>query len=68
MRSSLVVSWDAPEDDGGSPITDYVVQWKSDEEEFDAAREAKVDAETFTFTITELDTLTALNIQWMLLP
>ena len=31
------------------------MQWKSDEEEFDAAREAKVDAETFTFTITELD-------------
>ena len=55
MRSSLVVSWDAPEDDGGSPITDYVVQWKSGEEEFDAEREEHVDGETFTFTITELD-------------
>ena len=55
MRSSPVVSWDAPEDDGGSPITDYVVQWKSGEEEFDAEREEHVDGETFTFTITELD-------------
>lgn len=55
MNNSLVVKWEAPEDDGGAEITDYVVQWKSGEEEFSSDREAKVDDETLTYTIADLE-------------
>ena len=51
-RGELMVTWEAPEDDGGSTITGYAVQWKSGDEEFDSTREAQVDSDTLTYTIT----------------
>ena len=54
--AELVVTWEAPEDGGGSPVTGYIVQWKSGDEEFDTEREEQVDGETLTYTISDLDT------------
>ena len=40
---NLLVSWDEPADDGGSPVTGYLVQWKDTGEEFsDTERRATV--------------------------
>ena len=38
----LAVSWQAPPDDGGSPIEGYKVQWKSGTQEYDSSRQATV--------------------------
>ena len=38
----LAVSWQAPPDDGGSPIQGYRVQWKSGSQEYDSSREVVV--------------------------
>ena len=38
----LSVSWTAPDDDGGSPIEGYKVQWKSGAEDYDPTRQAEV--------------------------
>ena len=54
--AELVVTWEAPEDGGGSPVTGYIVQWKSGDEEFDTEREEQVDGETLTYAISDLDT------------
>ncbi len=38
----MAVSWQAPDDDGGSRITGYTVQWKSGAQDYDASRETSV--------------------------
>ena len=38
----MAVSWQSPDDDGGSRITGYTVQWKSGAQEYDTSREASV--------------------------
>ena len=38
----LAVSWEAPTGDGGSPVEEYKVEWKSGSEEYDPSRQAKV--------------------------
>ena len=38
----MAVSWQAPDDDGGSRITGYKVQWKSGGQDYDTSREASV--------------------------
>ena len=40
--SALGVSWEAPASDGGSFVTEYKVQWKSGEQDYDALHEATV--------------------------
>ncbi len=62
-RGELMVTWEAPEDDGGSPISGYAVQWKSGDEEFDSAREAQVDSETLTYTIADLSNEVEYTVQ-----
>ena len=62
-RGELMVTWEAPEDDGGSPITGYAVQWKSGDEEFDSSREAQVDSETLTYTIADLSNEVEYTVQ-----
>ena len=62
-RGELMVTWEAPEDDGGSPITGYAVQWKSGDEEFDSTREAQVDSETLTYTIADLSNEVEYTVQ-----
>ena len=62
-RGELMVTWEAPDDDGGSPITGYAVQWKSGEEEFDSTREAQIDSDTLAYTITELSNEVEYTVQ-----
>ena len=51
---SLVLTWSAPADDGGTPITGYVVQWASGRE---AAASAEIsDGSATSYTITGLNT------------
>ena len=51
----LTVSWDPPDDDGGSPIEGYKVQWKSGTEAYDSSRQAEVtDLEPLSHTIESL--------------
>ena len=38
----MAVSWQSPDDDGGSRITGYTVQWKSGAQAYDSSREASV--------------------------
>ena len=42
----LVVGWAAPSSDGGSPITQWKVQWKSGTEAYDAVRQKLLPAAT----------------------
>ena len=38
----MALSWESPDDDGGSRITGYTVQWKSGAQEYDTSRQAPV--------------------------
>ena len=40
----MAVSWQSPDNDGGSRITGYTVQWKSGAQDYDTSREASVTA------------------------
>ena len=53
---SLVVSWQPPIDDGGSPITSYTIQWKSepDGDYYFADRQVVVNATTLIYRLTQL--------------
>ena len=47
--------WAAPDDDGGSPVEGYKVQWKSGSEEYDPSRQAEVtDLANLSYTISDL--------------
>ena len=51
---SLVLTWSAPADDGGTPITGYVVQWAAGR---DSASSAEIsDGSATSYTITGLKT------------
>ena len=52
---SLLIAWDPPQNDGGSAITGYTVQWKSGSERFgDPSREHTTGASASTYAITGL--------------
>ena len=52
---SLLITWDPPQNDGGSAITGYTVQWKSGSESFgDPSREHTTGASASTYAITGL--------------
>ncbi len=52
---SLLIAWDPPQNDGGSAITGYTVQWKSGSESFgDPSREHTTGASASTYAITGL--------------
>ena len=38
----MALSWESPDDDGGSRITGYKVQWKSGAQDYDTSREASL--------------------------
>ena len=50
----LTINWSAPEDDGGSEISAFLVQWSLTEEEFSESNEAQVDDATTTEVISDL--------------
>ena len=57
---SLVLTWAAPADDGGTPITGYVVSWASGRE---AAASAEIsDGSATSYTITGLKTGVAYRV------
>ena len=52
---SLLIAWDPPQNDGGSAITGYTVQWKSGSQSFgDPSREHTTGASAITYAITGL--------------
>ena len=61
----LTVGWLAPEYDGGSPITGYVVQWKRlDDLDYDEmSRQAEVAADRHRYTITGLTNGTVYTVR-----
>ena len=48
----LEVSWEAPSDVSGSPVTGYKVQWKSGDQDYDSSREAVVTG--LSHTVSDL--------------
>ena len=51
----LAIGWQAPQNDGGSAITGYTVQWKSGSQSFgDPSREHTTGASAATYVITGL--------------
>ena len=59
----LTVHWTAPTDDGGSDITGYKVQWKSDSESFDSSRQYTAGASDRSHTIPNLTNGTAYDVR-----
>ena len=52
--SELSISWVAPSNDGGEPITGYPVQWKSGSDSYSTTRQLQTDANTTAVDITGL--------------
>ena len=59
----ISVSWSPPADDGGSDITEYIVQWKSGDQEFDSTRQAQADVQNLMHTIDELSNGVEYDVQ-----
>ena len=61
---TLTMEWSAPSDDGGFTISEYRVQWKSGDEEYDETDRQAVVTSGLTYTITGLtnDTLYTVRV------
>ena len=60
----LVIGWDPPDSDGGSAITGYTVQWKSDSQSFgNPSREHTTGASARVYTITGLTSGTEYTVR-----
>ena len=62
---SATVTWAAPNDDGGSPVTGYKVQWRTETDRYDPARRATVGAASRSHEITGLTNGTKHFVQVM---
>ncbi len=51
-NAQLTVTWMAPTNNGGSDVTGYTVQWKSDSESYSAARQETADYDAGTDTVS----------------
>ena len=66
MEESVLVSWAAPLSDGGSPVTHYIVLWKSGTQQFsnhNCSRRRAVVASGLSYAIANLDNDTEYQIQ-----
>ena len=59
----LVVSWTAPDNAGGSPVTGYVVQWKSGTQSYSTSRQETTDETGTTVIIPDLTNGTEYTVQ-----
>ena len=53
-NGSVMVTWEAPADDGSSAVTGYVVQWRTDRQGFGPSRERRFGADILEYEITGL--------------
>lgn len=53
QKESISISWQAPEDDGGAPITDYIIE-KKDSKKTSWSSAGKVKANQLDFTVPKL--------------
>ena len=54
-NAQLTVTWMAPTNNGGSDVTGYTVQWKSDSESYSAARQETTDYDAGTDTVSNTE-------------
>ena len=54
-NAQLTVTWMAPTNNGGSDVTGYTVQWKSDSESYSAARQETADYDAVTDTVSNTE-------------
>ena len=59
----ISASWSPPLDDGGSDITEYIVQWKSGDQEFGSTRQAQADVQNLMYTIDGLSNGVEYDVQ-----
>ncbi len=52
-KDYVVISWDAPKQDGGSPIKGYTIE-RADAKRRNFTSAGTVDADTFSFKVTKL--------------
>ena len=63
-NGSLLIAWNEPQNDGGSAITGYKVQWKSGSQSFgDPSREHTTGASASTYVITGLSNGTEYTVR-----
>ena len=61
---ALHLSWRPPANDGGSPVTSYVIQWKSGTQAYDpSTREEQRPTADTSFTLTSLQTTTEYTVR-----
>ena len=59
---NVIVTWQAPEYDGGSPVTDYQVEWHGKGQDFSQAQTADVALSSSSFTLAEMTRGSAVRV------
>ena len=59
---NVIVTWEAPEYDGGSPVTDYQVEWHGKGQDFSQAQTADVALSSSSYTLAEMTRGSAVRV------